>query len=309
MVPLDHSNTAPNPPFPELEVRRLRNELAPGLIDNTIVILVAMKPEAMPIVEALGMELVGRLHPCYPIEHYSSEKQPHIHLVINGVCPRFGVDNVASQPATIAAFLCIEKLHPSILLNAGTAGGFQSAGSSIGDVYLSYPKVYFHDRRIPIPGFQEFGLGSYPCPDVRPIAKALGVKTGSVSTGNSLSSITEDLDIMKGYEGRAKDMEAAAIAWVAEQHHVPFFAIKAITDLVDTDKPVQEAFLENLVTASAHLALKTVDVVEYLESYGLPSVDGTETRGHRSTTLNEREPTASRKDIQARGILKPAARP
>lgn len=247
-----------------------------------IVIVVAMMSEARPIVDAMGMNSQGRLHSCYPMEHYSSEKRPHVHLVINGRCPRFGVDNIASQPATVAAFLSIEKLKPCVLLNAGTAGGFSSAGSSVGDVYLGYPCVYFHDRRIPIPRYHEFGLGGYACPDVRPMAAALGIKTGVVSTGNSLASIPKDLEIMQSYEGRAKDMEAAAIAWVAEQHQIPFIAIKAITDLVDTQKPVHEAFLENLATASARLALKTLEVIDYLETHGVPSTEGSSQDGQRN---------------------------
>ncbi|OPZ73533.1 MAG: 5'-methylthioadenosine/S-adenosylhomocysteine nucleosidase [Verrucomicrobia bacterium ADurb.Bin474] len=245
-----------------------------------MVIVVAMMSEAMPIVDALGMTTQGRLHSCYPMEHYFSDRHPNVHLVINGRCPRFGVDNIASQPATVAAFLSIEKLKPCILLNAGTAGGFSSAGSSVGDVYLGYPSVYFHDRRIPIPRFREFGLGGYVCPDVRPMAAALGMKTGVVSTGNSLASISTDLEIMQSYEGRAKDMEAAAIAWVAEQHRVPFIAIKAITDLVDTEKPVHEAFLENLATASSRLALKTVEVIDYLETHGIPAMEGSTQEGY-----------------------------
>ena len=237
---------------------------------RSIVVLVAMMSEAQPIVDALGLKSVGRLHGAYPIEHFASLQRPHVHLVVNGKCPRFGVDNVASQPAAIAAFLCIEKFRPAVLLNAGTAGGFAADESRVGDVYLSYPKVYFHDRRIPIPGFEAFGIGSYPCPDVRTMAQAIGVKTGSVSTGNSLSSIPEDLEMIRRHDARAKDMEAAAIAWVAEQHRVPFIGIKAITDLVDTERPVHEAFLGNLHTASERLAEKTVAAIAYIERCGVP---------------------------------------
>lgn len=247
------------------------SQVSGSLDHGHIAVVVAMMSEARPIIKALGLERKGRLHPCYPMEHYASEHRPHVHLVVNGTCPRFGVDNIASQPATLSAFLCIEKFKPAILLNAGTAGGFEKDGSSVGDVYLSHPMVFFHDRRIPIPGFREFGVGSYLCPDVRAMAASIGVKTGSVSTGNSLSSIPEDLKIMQSYEGRAKDMEAAALAWVAEQHGVPFVAIKAITDLVDGEKPVHQAFLENLHIASERLAEKTVDVIDYIERLGVPS--------------------------------------
>ncbi len=251
------------------------SQVSGSLDHGHIAVVVAMMSEARPIIKALGLERKGRLHPCYPMEHFACEHRPHVHLVVNGTCPRFGVDNIASQPATLSAFLCIEKFKPAILLNAGTAGGFEKDGSSVGDVYLSHPIVFFHDRRIPIPGFREFGVGSYSCPDVRAMAASIGVKTGSVSTGNSLSSIPEDLKIMQSYEGRAKDMEAAALAWVAEQHGVPFVAIKAITDLVDGEKPVHQAFLENLHIASERLAEKTLEVIEYIDRLGVPSWSAT----------------------------------
>ena len=41
-----------------------------------------------------------------------------------------------------------------------------------------------------------------------------------------------------------KDMEAAAIAWVAETAKVPFFALKVVTDIVDGDRPTQDEFFE-----------------------------------------------------------------
>jgi nucleoside phosphorylase len=36
-----------------------------------------------------------------------------------------------------------------------------------------------------------------------------------------------------------KDMEAAAIAYVAELAGVPFFGVKVVTDIVDGDRPTQ----------------------------------------------------------------------
>lgn len=36
---------------------------------------------------------------------------------------------------------------------------------------------------------------------------------------------------MEENSAAVKDMEAASIAWVVEQFHTPFFAIKVITDI------------------------------------------------------------------------------
>ena len=61
-----------------------------------------------------------------------------------------------------------------------------------------------------------------------------------------------------------KDMEAAAIAYVAELAKVPFFAVKVVTDIVDGDRVTQDEFFENLAAASASLQEKIPKVVEFV---------------------------------------------
>jgi 5'-methylthioadenosine nucleosidase len=39
--------------------------------------------------------------------------------------------------------------------------------------------------------------------------------------------------MMLANDASVKDMEAAAVAWVAELLHKPFLAVKVITDIVD----------------------------------------------------------------------------
>jgi len=55
-------------------------------------------------------------------------------------------------------------------------------GAAIGDVFVSTNKMY-HDRRIPLPGFDKMGLGcmdSIPTPHLR---AALNLKAGIVTSG------------------------------------------------------------------------------------------------------------------------------
>ena len=63
-------------------------------------------------------------------------------------------------------------------------------------------------------------------------------------------------------------MEAAAIAWVAQQHSIPFLAIKAITDLVDGEHPTEKEFLQNLNEASKNLSNQTVRIIDWLLKNG-----------------------------------------
>ncbi len=61
-----------------------------------------------------------------------------------------------------------------------------------------------------------------------------------------------------------KDMEGAAIAWVAEMHDVPFFGVKVITDLVDGERPTEVEFLENLQKAANSLQRSVPKIIEFI---------------------------------------------
>lgn len=92
------------------------------------------------------------------------------------------------------------------------------------------------------------------------LVQALGYKLGVVSTGNSLDHVEADDAQMaangacrvcvqgtshgrlphpvsrwrrpsKSTDASVKDMEAAAVAWAAELYHVPYLALKVVTDI------------------------------------------------------------------------------
>jgi 5'-methylthioadenosine nucleosidase len=65
-------------------------------------------------------------------------------------------------------------------------------------------------------------------------------------------------------EASVKDMEAAAIAWVAELSSTPFFSLKVVTDIVDGDRPTHEEFLENLSSAATVLQKKLPEVIDFV---------------------------------------------
>ncbi len=52
-------------------------------------------------------------------------------------------------------------VKPDLIINAGTAGGFQQNGSDVGDVYLCTGAV-FHDHRVPLLSYRDYGRGFYP---------------------------------------------------------------------------------------------------------------------------------------------------
>jgi len=187
-----------------------------------------------------------------------------------------------------------------LVVSAGTAGGFRARGAAIGDVYISSAVVH-HDRRIPIhDAFEAFGLGrveSTPTPNLLAALASGGggggaapgggganadaaepgagpgagpappppVKLGLVSSGNSLDYTDRCMEIMTRHGAHVKEMEAGAVAWVARGlFRCPaFFALKAVTDVVDGERATAEEFLANLGAAARSLQETLPRVIEF----------------------------------------------
>lgn len=231
-----------------------------------VAVIIAMEAEAQPLLAALGLKrdeppAIAPPAPC--ITFSGTAFGLDLHIVCNGKCAVHNVDQVGTVPAALTAFLTLQAFQPDLLLSAGTAGGFRSRGGAIGDVYIG-TSVMNHDRRIPIPGFDTYGIGSYDGTPAPNLAKHLGLKDGIVSSGNSLTFTAEDMEAMQKHGVAVKEMEAAAIAWAAHLFGTPFFALKAITDIVDGDRPTNEEFLENLAAAAASLQSVLPKALEFV---------------------------------------------
>jgi nucleoside phosphorylase len=234
---------------------------------SKIAIVMAMRAESQPLIDAMGFKNITLNHNEHlpTLGYHASREGQELYLIVHGKDSRYGVDSVGTQPATIAALLAVQQFDPDLLINAGTAGSFGAKGGKIADVYLSAEKVVFHDRRIMLPGFFEYGIGNYPCVKADRMAKDLGLQTGIISTGNSLDMLKKDLQFMIPNNAMLKEMEAAAIAYVASLFGVPFLGVKSITDLVDNDEDDEEEFVENLAAASSALCTAMIKILEYLK--------------------------------------------
>lgn len=227
-----------------------------------VAVIVAMAAEASPIVERLGLVGVDEVPEGLPfVWHHGRIGDLDVVVSTNGIDPRHGIDNIATQPATLNTYVTAERWTPDLVLTAGTAGGWEARGADIGDVYLSSGDLVFHDRRVPIPGFDEYGHGRYPSVDADGLAARLGLKTGVVTTSNSLDDPEPDRSIMAAHGADVKEMEAAAVGWVCWLLDVPVMAVKAITDLVDHHTETAEQFQANLEMATNRLADAVVAVL------------------------------------------------
>lgn len=225
----------------------------------------AMYGEAKSLIDAYDLkEVEGFFAPCPPRLFRGEVNGKEVDVVLNGLDER-GLDLVGCEAATLTAQLILSQLKPDILINAGTCGAFIANGSAIGDVYLSHEYINFHDRRI---GFDDewykAGVGFYPCWDATQMAADLGFKLGHVTTGSSLDMAPIDLEYIQKNKGELKEMEAAAIAFVAQIYKTPLLCIKSVTDLVDGGRATEEEFRENLGTASEKLREAVLAVVNYL---------------------------------------------
>ncbi|GAY65339.1 hypothetical protein CUMW_240370, partial [Citrus unshiu] len=196
------------------------------------------------------------------------------------------VDSVGTISASLVTYASIQALKPDLIINAGTAGGFKAKGASIGDVFL-ISDVAFHDRRIPIPVFDLYGVGQRQAFSTPNLLRELNLKVCKLSTGDSLDMSSQDETSITANDATIKDMEdqeseekrrrekgdeahplsiylGAAVAYVADLFKVPAIFVKAVTDLVDGDKPTAEEFMQNLVAVTAALEQSVSQVIDFI---------------------------------------------
>ncbi len=213
----------------------------------------AMHAESDPIRSRLDLQPAGSPELWPSIEWFASDDESIV-LARNGRDPGHGVDAIGTGPATITTLLSVQRWQPRWIVSAGTAGGFNARGGHVGQVIVADGPVIHHDRRIPLPGFDQLARGGHPSADLRDVATRLGFVSGPCSTGDSLDAPPADIEAMAAHGTLAKDMEAAAVAGVADRLGVRFTACKVITDIVDGEIATAEEFRANLATASAVLA-------------------------------------------------------
>lgn len=231
-----------------------------------LTLLVAMQAEAAPLIERLGLQPAAAPWPAWaPCRWWCGETHGvAVELVTAGHDVRHACDWIGTEPATLAATLAVQHLAPTLLASVGTAGGFAARGARIGTVYLSQGPFRYHGRHVPLPGLEHSVRGGYEGLDTTAWAQALGLPQGRVSTGSSFARAPEELAEIAASGAVAKEMEAAAQAWVAQAAGVPFFAMKAITNLLDEPAASEEQFPANLAVATAALASNVARLVRVI---------------------------------------------
>jgi 5'-methylthioadenosine nucleosidase len=247
-----------------------------------------MQAEATPFIEHLQLQKLTDYFPsnvpfvAYRGIYANEDTNTQVTVITNGKDTVYGTEacNVGTIAAATITMMALQKEIPDVYINAGTAGGFQRNGAMIGDIYV-VSSFTFHDRRIPIPGYDTYGIGHQSSTiNVHAILQQYeSWKTGICTTGDSLDKTAECDVIMEQSNATVKDMEAAAIAWVAAMYSpvkddtaktdptaMKFGSIKVITDIVDGTQPTHEEFLSNLQKASEQLQHALPMVLDYIAS-------------------------------------------
>jgi 5'-methylthioadenosine nucleosidase len=235
---------------------------------SKVLIVIAMQTEATPLVSKFKLVDAPSHQSTFPkgapwVRYHGNYKGIHIDLVWPGKDPVLGVDCVGTVSAALVTYASIQTLKPDLIINAGTAGGFKAKGASIGDVFL-VSDVAFHNRRIPIPVFDMYGIGARKTLKTPNMLKELNFKAGKLSTGDSLDMTPHDETAMMNNDATVKDMEGAAVAYVADMFSTPAMFVKAVTDIVDGKKPTAEEFLQNLVIVTAALDQAVAEIVDFI---------------------------------------------
>lgn len=244
---------------------------SPGF--RRIAVVMAMHEEAEPIVGRLGAVPLphphDRLHDWYAATVGGADGAAAVLVAVNARDGHHGVAGVGPEPAVVTTLHVLEHWAPDLVVSAGTAGGWAGKGGSIGATYLGGPHVVRHDRRIDIPGFDRFGVGTFPCVAMDVAATAIGAEVGIVTSGGSLDESPVDRAMIEASGAVAKDMEAAAVAHVCRLWGTPFGALKVLTDLHDAPASTAEQFVRNLAIAAATLADRLVALLHVLAGAGV----------------------------------------
>jgi len=230
-----------------------------------IAFVMAMRTEAQPIIDALGAVLDEPKDDCVlPATWYVAERAgAEVVIAVNGVDPHHGVDSIATVPAALTTYETCRRWPVDLIVSAGVAGAWSRCGAQVGDVFVSRDRFVYHDRRVDLPGFDVYGVGSFPAVDASRLAEELGFSTGIVTTSNSLDETDDDRRMIAATGACVKEMEAAAVADVARLFGVPVMAVKAITDLVDHHVATAEQFTANLALATERLRDALLAVIDW----------------------------------------------
>ncbi|ASA55180.1 5'-methylthioadenosine/S-adenosylhomocysteine nucleosidase [Vibrio gazogenes] len=180
-----------------------------------------------------------------------------------------GIGKVA---AAVGTALLLELYKPDVVINTGSAGGFDPS-LTMGDVVIS-TEVRHHDADVTAFGYEIGQMAGQPAAfqaDEKLIQLAedalaqLGDKHavhGLICTGDTFVCQPERQAFIRQNfpQAVAVEMEASAIAQTCHQFKTPFVVVRAISDVADKESPMSfDEFLPLAAASSSEMVLKMLE--------------------------------------------------
>ncbi|SFP16994.1 5'-methylthioadenosine/S-adenosylhomocysteine nucleosidase [Salibacterium halotolerans] len=189
----------------------------------------------------------------------------------------YGADVVLIQSgigkvnAAAATALVLEKYKPDMVINTGSAGGFNPE-LNVGDLVVS-TEVRYNDVDATVFGYEYGQVPRMPAgysAEAKLVEETLKaasrenipVRDGLILSGDSFMSSDSKIDFLKEtfHEPQCAEMEAGAIAHVCFRFDVPFVVIRALSDVAGND--AKQSYEEFLVQASENSAALVTALIE-----------------------------------------------
>lgn len=183
-----------------------------------------------------------------------------------------GIGKVA---AAIGTTILLEEYQPDVVINTGSAGGFDTS-LTMGDVVIS-SEVRHHDADVTAFGYEMGQMAGQPAAfkadeTLMNIAeKALTqmedkhAVRGLICTGDAFVCSAERQAFIRQHFPSviAVEMEASAVAQTCHQFNVPFVVVRAISDVADKESPMSfDEFLPLAAQSSSEMVIKMVELLK-----------------------------------------------
>ena len=188
------------------------------------------------------------------------------------ILTKSGIGKVA---AAVATTLLLEKFQPDIVINTGSAGGYDTR-LSVGDLVIS-TEVRFHDVDVTAFGYEIGQMAQLPAAfaadkkliEIAQLAsealQPLQTIQGLICTGDTFMADPKKVEVArKNFPDMAAcEMEAAAIAQVCYQFNVPFVIIRSLSDIAG--KTSEISFEQYLPIAAKNASILVENILNRLD--------------------------------------------
>ena len=176
--------------------------------------------------------------------------------------------------AAMSTTILLEKYQPDVVINTGSAGGYDE-NLDVGAIVIS-EEVRHHDVDATIFGYEMGQVPQMPAgfkadAHLMEVAEQAVAEvgehqsaTGLITTGDSFMNDPVRVEKVRGYfpTMKAVEMEAAAVAQVCYQFATPFVVIRALSDIAGKQSDISfDEFLPIAAKHSTQVVLKAIEKI------------------------------------------------